>query len=166
VDVLEYWSPTIDWAKFQQGGISEEVWLCFKQVVQLCHAFRYWETDAQDKRLCPPRLYLDSVPAESRPQFRKREDHWKSEILQSENRRNRAKFLVSEKIAELSYLGTNSVAGEAEGTADWKLWYALQVAARPYPPAAAFGGFDAEKELDGEVNEIVARWLQQARYSV
>jgi hypothetical protein len=169
MDVLQHWSPIIDQAAFRQGPISDEVWRCFKQVVQLCHAFRHWEQDAHNKRLSPPRMY--SVPAESKRQFKKRQDEWKEDIRRSENHRNRAQFLADDTVARLSYLGTNARANEAPEdelvrTADWKLWFALRVAVRAHPRACAFEAFDADKELEATGDEIAVRWLRQAGYSI
>ena len=164
MDVLEYWRPDIAWSDFDQGPISDEVWDRFKQVVQLCHAFCHWEEDAQHKRLSPPKQYL--FPPEDKRQFKKRQDEWKADIRRSESHRNRARYLADTAVAELSYLGTNAIAGEAEGTADWKLWFALRIVVNAYPPAAALKGFKADQELEGEANEIPVRWLRQAGYSI
>jgi hypothetical protein len=137
MDALEYWRPVIDWGAFKQGPISDDVWRCFKQAVQLCQAFRHWEDDARKKRLSSPKQF--SVPAESPRQFKKRQDEWKREVGQSENHRNRAQFLARDKVAELSYLGTNATTpnipeSERVRQPDWKLWSALRVAVNAYPP--------------------------------
>ncbi len=53
MDVLEYWMPEIDWAKFHAGPVSAEMWTRFKQLVQLCHAYRYWKEAVREQQRTP-----------------------------------------------------------------------------------------------------------------
>jgi hypothetical protein len=162
MDVLEYWNPNIDWSKFDQGSITDDIWKHFKELVQLCHAFRHWEEATTDIRLSPPRQW--EWPPESARQFKKRQDQWKAEVRRREGHMNRAGFLADQQIAEMSYL----VSKDDEGTSAWKMYFALRVAVAEAPhlrcKAAAFEGFNANGELDGEVAEIALRWLIQGGY--
>jgi hypothetical protein len=160
MDVLEYWHPPIDWNLFHQGSLSDAAWGYFKQVVLLCHAYRHWEEDARDRRLEPPRHYV--FPAEDKRQFKKRRDQWETDIRRSERHRDRAKFLADEAVVRCSHLGAEA----AEGTADWKLGFALPLVVRVRPDAAAFAGFDAEQELAGEAEQIAFGWLRKAGYDI
>jgi hypothetical protein len=41
MDVLEYWTPAVDWGQFHQGPLSDRMWSAFKNLVLLCHAAEY-----------------------------------------------------------------------------------------------------------------------------
>jgi hypothetical protein len=119
MDVLEFWHPRIDWNQFHQGSLSDATWGCFKQIVQLCQAFRHWEEDARNRRLEPPKHYV--FPEEDQRQFKKRRDQWEADIRRSEKHRDRARFLADQTVVECSHLAAKA----AEGSADWKLGFCL-----------------------------------------
>jgi hypothetical protein len=158
MDVLDHWRPLVDWTNFNQGPLSDAVWDRFKQVVQLCQAFRHWDEDARQKRLSPPRHY--EFPPEDKRQFEQRKDQWEADIRRSEQHRNRARFLADQTVVECSHLGSKA----AEGTADWKLGFALRLAVRAHPEAAAFESFDADQEIKDGADQIGLRWLREAGY--
>jgi hypothetical protein len=162
MNVLEYWSPTIVWDNFDQGAISDPVWSKFRQIVQLCHAYRHWDDDLRSKQLSPPKHYVGLV--ESHRQFKRRQDDWQSELSRSVTNQGRAKYLACTGVTELTYFDT--VASGVEKTSDWKLWWVLHIVVPNHPPAAAFESFNADQELTGDTNQIVRRWLQQAGHSV
>src|SRR5258707_13598179 len=77
MDVLEYWEPRVDWSQFDQGTIPDEMWQRFKQLVQLCHAHRYWRERKRAPRAAPqPRAGYK----EGADQRRKRPQKWRGEI--------------------------------------------------------------------------------------
>jgi hypothetical protein len=164
MDVLEYWRPHIDWSRFDQGAIPDEIWERFKELVQLCHAYHYWQEATRAQRAArPPRPLYE----ESAYKRRKRQQEWKRQIDQCEGHMYRAAYLAAEKMAEMSYLVTNDRANPA-----WTLWLALWLALAYQPNherarcnAAAFGEFRVEAELHGSAEEIAAGWLKKAGYS-
>lgn len=163
MDVLEYWSPAIDWSRFEQGALSDQAWNLFKAVVQLSHAHGHWAKVAQEIRLSPPRQLV--FPSETKQQHKKRQDAWKRDIERAEGHMHRAAFLAAERIAALSYL----VKPEDEGKPDWILYFAAMLAARHQPDhtrgrysALAFTSFDAKTEIDGDPAIIAIRWLRNA----
>jgi hypothetical protein len=170
LDVLAYWTPQIEWERFDCGAISVDVWERFRRTVLLCHAIKHWETAIHSKRLEPPRHY--SFPPEDRVEFRKRQNAWQSEIRDLEGHRNRAAFLASDEVAHISYAGTNASAKDdasaaaAKGTPDWKLWISAKIAVSGRPTSLAFEAFDADRELAGEPNETAKRWLKQVGYAL
>jgi hypothetical protein len=163
MDVLEYWRPRIVWSQFKRGPVSSKMWTAFKEMVQLCHAFRHWEDSADKLRMAPPQQWAS--PPENARQFKKRQKKWRQEIRGLEGHMNRAGFLANEKVAEMSYL----IGPGGEGSPDGKLWFALRVTLncppQPCCKAAAFEAFDANRELEAEPAQIVMRWRRQAGYS-
>ena len=157
LDILEFWEPEIEWARFKQGSVSDAVWNRLRRVVILCHAFRHWDQDAGAKRSSPPRHLI--FPEESSQDFKGRQAQWKRDIEQSETYKHRAKHLASDEVAKLAFLGTN--AEGTKGTPDWKLWYASRLMVAANPAAGAFDSFDADKELKDEVDVIASRWLKE-----
>jgi hypothetical protein len=163
MDVLEYWRPGIDWARFDQGAISDAMWGHFRNVVMLCHAYEHWKANANETRLTPPRSYV-GMPEGKREQ-KKRRDEWKRNIDVKEGHMHRAAFLASEQIALMSYLLTN----DDKDTADGKLYFALRLAVAHHLPhdqaryrAAAFTAFSTDQEIQGDPPDIALRWLRQA----
>jgi hypothetical protein len=51
MDVLEYWSPLIDWSRFAQGAVSDPMWRSFKDLVLLCHCAEHWREILRSLRL-------------------------------------------------------------------------------------------------------------------
>ena len=109
MDVLQYWCPHIDWSRFDQGAIPEEMWQRFKQLVQLCHAYRYWEEATRAQRATPPRPFYE----ESAYKRRKRQQEWKGQIDRCKGHMYRAAYLAADKMAEMSHLVTNDRANPA-----------------------------------------------------
>ena len=161
-DVLSRWSPVIDWGRFEQRAISDEMWRYFKQLVQLCHAFRHWEEEIQNKKASPPRHF--EFPPENEREYKNRRNQWNTDIRQNETYMHRAGHLAADTLARMSYL----IKPNDEGKPDWKLYFALRalrgaVVGPPQPRwgAAAFEAFDANRELEGKFDEIAERWLRQ-----
>ena len=162
MDVLEYWSPTIDWSHFKQGSVSDDAWHLFEQLVQLSHAHGHWVEAVRQIRLSPPQRPLYS---ESKYMSGKRRHEWRREIEQAEGHMHRAAYLGAETIARLCPLA--EAAGE--GLADWTLCAALCLSIKPFPDhtrgrfkASAFTAFDADAELAGDPPDIYRRWLRNA----
>ena len=164
MDVLQYWTPQLDWARFDQGPIGDELWNQFKQLVLLCHAYSYWQDAAREQRMTrPSRPYYP----ESAYMRRKRQQEWKGQIDRCEGHMYRAAYLAAEKTAAMSYLVKND-----RTRPDWNLWLALWLALayqsnheRARCKAAAFEEFSAEAELQGTAEEIAVHWLVRAGYS-
>lgn len=165
MDVLQYWQPTIDWTKFDQGGVSGEMWAKFKELVQLCQAYQHWEKATHEARRERPSRPLHGESAYMR---RKHQAEWKRRAEVPEGHINRAGFLAASKIAEMSYLIGPSDKGSADGT----MWIALRLTAAYRPlrenegryNALAFKSFNANDELQGEPPQIAVRWLKVAGY--
>jgi hypothetical protein len=164
MEPLRRWHPQIDKSRFHQGAISDEMWVKFEQLVQLCHAYRHWQQVSLKKRFSPP----EQVEQGSKYSRKKRQDEWKREIHQSERHMFDAALLAADKMAEMSLLISNVDSDERQ---DWKLYSALTLAVAPFPKhergrfsAAAFRAFDADCELQGKPEEIASRWLGHAGY--
>lgn len=163
MDVLEYWSPRLDWSGFHQGALSDPAWNLFRAVVQLSHAHGHWADETRKIRLAPPPRPI--YPSDSKYQRKKRQHSWRREIERAEGHMHRAAFLAAESIARLSYL----VTPEDEGKPDWILYFALRIAVAYQPDhtrgrykAVAFHSFDAGGEIEGDPAAIAARWLRNA----
>lgn len=163
MDVLEYWRPSIDWSRFDQGAISDAMWGHLRNVVMLCHACEHWKSVAYETRLTPPRSYV-GIP-ESKREQKKRRDEWNRNIDVKDGHMHRAAFLASEQIALMSYLLTDDDKDKADG----KLYFALGFAVAHQLPhdqaryrAAAFTAFRANQELQDDPPDIALRWLRQA----
>jgi hypothetical protein len=163
MDVLEYWSPTIDWSGFKQGALSDKAWALLRQLVQLSHAHGHWAETAHRIRLSPPPPSI--YGKESNYQRNKRKHHWEREIERAEGHMHRAAYLGADKIAQLSYL----ITAADEGRPDWVLYLALFLAVAYQPnhtlgryKAAAFSAFDADLELADNPEAIAMRWLGSA----
>jgi hypothetical protein len=166
MDVLEYWRPTIGWAGFKRGTVSEPMWGYFCQLVQLCHAHEHWQKATQEIRFAPPRASV--YGPESKYQRNKRNNEWKRDIERAEGHMHRAAYLAADKITSMSYLLTD----DDEGKPDWNMYLALRFAIRHQPnhtqarcKVAAFRAFDADTELKGDPVEIARRWSLAAGYS-
>ena len=78
MDVLEYWSPTLDWSGFKQGALGDRAWSLFRQIVELSHAHVHWAEAMREIRVTrPPRPIY---PNESKYQRKKRQDEWKRDV--------------------------------------------------------------------------------------
>ena len=164
-EVLRYWHPQIDGSRFHKGAISDEMWVHFKQFVQLCHAYRHWQQVSFKLRFPPPRQSREVGSNHSR---KKRYNEWRSEICRSEGHMYNAAYLAADKMTDMSRLIGD--AGQ-DDRLDWKLYTALRLAVDPFPKhergrfsAAAFRAFDADCELQGKSEEIASKWLRHAGY--
>lgn len=167
MDVLEYWTPAVDWGQFHQGPLSDRMWSAFKNLVLLCHAAEYWRDAVRANRLTPqPRpMYTP----ESRYMRKKRLGEWRRPLRQSETHMHRAAFLAEEKIAEMSYL----IGPEDKGKPDHSLWFACALSVgrllgheRARYKSIAFRAFDADTDLAGADPSVTAkRWLVNAGYA-
>jgi hypothetical protein len=168
MDVLAYWSPTIDWSRFTQGHISDPMWRSFKDLVQLCHCAEHWRELARSQRFNtrPP----TPIHKESPYMRRKRRDEWERPIREMESHFHRAAHLADEKVAEMSYL----ISAADEGKPDWKLWWAVSLSIdRSFGhtgaryKTVALDEFDAAAELtDVNPSHITGRLLARAGYSL
>ena len=168
MDVLEYYMPDIDWQRFRQGPISDDVWSEFRDVLQLCHAYKHWKDVARVTRRSRPSS--SSLDRESAYQRRKNREEWKYQIEQDEGHMYRAAYLAAEKIW--------AIAGMMEGrqdTPDWHFSLALvnSVGLRAgtdtdYERAnfdvLAFDEFDADAEVSSDPGAMASRWRDAAGY--
>jgi hypothetical protein len=161
MDVLEYWQPSIDWTKFKQGPVSDTMWSDFRELVQLCHAYRHWQEAAQSQQASLP----SPPPYPKRNHLRsKRRRERKVENRQIERHMLRAAYLAAQKMAVMS----NRLGPDREHpAADYKLYLALLLAIAPLPNhelarcrAVAFEAFDAASELSGSPQDSARRWLK------
>ena len=164
MEPLRYWHPQIDKSRFHQGAISDEMWVKFEQLVQLCHAYRHWQQVSLKKRFSAP----EQVEQGSKYSRKKRQDEWKKEIHQSERHMHDSALLAANKMVNMSALISNVDSDEKQ---DWKLYSALTLAVAPFAKhergrfsVAAFRAFDADCELQGRTEEIALRWLGHAGY--
>lgn len=166
MDVLEYWSPDIDWSRFSQGSVSDQMWRSFKDLVLLCHCVEHWRETRRSLRLTrAPQPFYTPETSYAR---RKRQDEWKRPIRDSENHMHRAAYLAEEKVAEMSYL----IKATDKGEPDWNLWWAAALSiARSLGhegaryKSVAFDAFDAAELVDAEPEAVARRWLASAGYS-
>jgi hypothetical protein len=166
MDVLEHWTPTINWGGFAQSGMSDRMWKAFKDLVQLCHCFEHW-------REAHRALSLTRAPApyykpETRHAKQKRIDEWKRPIREAEGHMHRAAHLADEKVAEISYL----VNPPDEGTPDWKIYWAAALSIgrslghqRARYKCLAIDSFDAAQLAESNPRDIAQRWLTAAGYT-
>jgi hypothetical protein len=164
IEPPRYEDSQIDKSRFHQGAVSDEMWVKFEQLVQLCHDYRHWQQVSLKKRLPPPSV----VDHESKYSRKMRHDEWKKEIHQSERHMNNAALLAADKMDDMSAL-ISSI--DPHDRPDWKLYSALRLAVASFPRrergrfgAAAFRAFDADRELQGKPEEIASRWLGYAGY--
>jgi hypothetical protein len=158
MDVLEYWSPDIDWNRFTRGPLSSPMWSQFKQLAQLCHAHQHWSEEVRRIRLSPPRR--SDVGEEN---IERRRAQWQHEVERAEGHMHRAATLAAEKMSGMRRL----VQG---GTPERKLFDALSLAtdllgyhANARCWAAAFDSFDGTEELADDAQVIADRWLKKHR---
>jgi hypothetical protein len=166
MDVLQYWSPTIDWNLFAQGAVSDPMWRAFKELVTLCHCVEHWHKDRRGLQMtrAPRSLYPESSHAK-----KKSLDERKRAIDVSDNRIHRAAHLANEKIIEMSHLTSP---GDPEGTApDFRLCAAAVLSIgrslgheRARYKSVAFDSFDAATELSLEPDITANHWLVRAGY--
>jgi hypothetical protein len=153
MDVLKYWTPGIDWAQFEAGPISDNMWAIFRQFVELCHAYHYWRKAMRNQ-------VMVDLP-ESKDSRKKRQREWRAKIDRCETRMKRAAFLADEKISEMSWL----IGEEDKGKPDWILWRSLRLASAYPADATAFEEFDANQELQSnDPLKIANHWLVKAGY--
>jgi hypothetical protein len=165
MDVLEYWQPSIDWTKFKQGPVSNAMWSDFRELVQLCHAYRHWQEAAQSQQASLPGSTTYSERSHMRSRRRRER---RVENRQIEGHMLRAAYLAAEKMAVMSKrLGPD----REHPAADYKLYLTLLLAIAPLPNherarcrAAAFEAFNAATELSGSPQDSARRWLDQAGY--
>jgi hypothetical protein len=164
MDVLEHWQPSIDWTKFKQGPVSDAVWSDFRDLVQLCHAYRHWKEETRTRQASPP---VRPMYPESGYKRRKRREERRLEIRRAEDHMFRAAYLAADKLAMMSnWLDRDS----EHNAADSKLYLALRFAIAPFPhergrcSAAAFEAFDAASELSSPPQDSANRWLDRAGY--
>lgn len=161
MNVLKSWKPTINWGRFEQGDVSEEVWSIFQTIIQLCHAHSYWkEQTLQARNTTLP----SSEELENEFQRRKLKRDRKSEISRREALMYRAAYQTTEKLSELSKIVTDD-----ESSIDTRLFRALSLAVRPIPSyekarceVIAFESFNSQEQLKGSVETIANRWLRLA----
>jgi hypothetical protein len=165
MDVLEYWRPNIDWSGFKQGPVSAQMWQHFQNLVQLCHAYRYWQSAAQENRRQPIQRSL--YGNESAHMRRKHRQEWQGAIDRCEDHMYRAAYLAAEQMSAMSFLISDSDTGKP----DWVFWMALRLALADQPRherarcnAGAFDSFDAELELQEAPDRMALRWLERGGY--
>ena len=153
MDVLEYWSPTVDWSQFGQGNVTDQVWSQFLRVVQLSHARCHWETEVHNKHQA--RLPASLYP-ESNYYRRKQQAERDGDIKRCETHMHRAGYLTADRMSSMSY----AVSRADPSNADWKLWLSLWLALRYQPThdrircdAAAFAAFQSQEELMGSPDD-------------
>lgn len=166
MDVLKHYSPPIDWQAFQRGALSEDVWAEFKDLVLLCHAFKYWQDAAGQRRRerRPVPLY-----AESDYMRRKGRREWQGGLKKLEGHQMRAAYLADGKLSAIANLGS-----QRKGTADWNFSLALATAVgtevllnpTAYERAPfhvlAFDRFIAADEVQGEPTQMADEWRRRA----
>jgi hypothetical protein len=163
MDVLEYWEPSIDWSRFDQGDLHSDIWNPFTKLVRLCHAFRYWDDAAESAR-------RERVPAPINPESRSSRTKRKAEyglvIKGLKDHKVRAAYLAAEKLSEIHSLLRREPSFSPEGP-EWKCYLALECAVESLPHyerghygAAAFDSFDAKVELTGDPFPIAQRWRE------
>ena len=86
-DILHKWRPPLDWTKFSQGSISDDVWKIFCEFVELCHAVAHFKAEADDDRKSMRIIGLSR---------REREDYRRS-ADREEGNSFRARFLAAER---------------------------------------------------------------------
>jgi hypothetical protein len=166
MDVLEYWEPSIDWSRFDQGDLHSDLWNPFTKLVRLCHAYGYWDDLAKGARRERP-------PAPPYPESRngrtKRKAEHKRLINGHEDHKYRAAYLAAEKLSEICALFTEGTSFSPEGP-ELKCYLALELAVESRPRherghyrAAAFDSFDAKVELIGDPVPIAQRWREAVR---
>jgi hypothetical protein len=163
MDVLEYWSPTIDWSRFAQGTVSDRMWRSSKDLILLCHCAEHWRETLHSLRLTrPPQPYYTP---ETRHARKKREDEWKRPIRECETHMHRAAHLADDKVAEMSYLITPA----DKGTHSWNLHFAAALSIgrslgheRARYKSVAFDVFDAAELSEPDPSTIASRWLARA----
>lgn len=163
MDVLEYWRPKIDWTRFDQGAVSDQMWSPFGQLVQLCHCVEHWRENHRSLSLSrPPAPYYTP---ESRHYRKKRLDEWKRPIQAAENHMHRAAHLADDKVAEMSYL----IAPTDQGKPDWNLYLASALSIgrslghlRARYRSVAFDQFDAAELSEPDPSRTASRWLERA----
>lgn len=120
MDVLRIYDPPLEYEKFNQGPISDDVWSSFIDIVRLCCAYEYWSQLARySARSRPPAPLYD----ESGYMRRKRRQEHRNETKRYEDHKFRAAFLAAEQLWQLV-----SLIQDRDGTPDWHLTEALFIA--------------------------------------
>ena len=170
MDVLEYYTPQIDWERFQQGPISDDVWSAFRDALVLCHAYKHWKGVGRETRRSVPGP--SPFYSESAYQRRKRRREGALHIEQNEKRMYRAAFLAAEKFG--------AIAGMVQGRMDkpdWNFSLALiksvgaEVITHPLTgheranfDVLAFDEFDANAEVSSDPDAMASHWREAAGY--
>lgn len=153
MDVLEYWKPEIDWIAFKQGTISDAIWESFRELVQLCHAFRYWQQSEKSLRGVP----------RSRDKLIMQDN--RKMLENATNNKLRAAYLASDRMAKIS----NELSSKLDGSLYMRLRIAVDYR-QPYErrlwDVLAFDSFDAEQELRKPAEEVVDSWILAAGHSL
>src|ERR687898_2078176 len=127
MDVLQFWSPKIDWSQFKQGAVSDRMWSHFRDIVQLCHAHRRWSLAVAKLGPAPPGPSRIAIGDRKRTIKRRRHD-WELEAAQAKRHMTRASFLAAERMSLMSNLLNDENSGP-----DWKLYSSLSLALRHQP---------------------------------
>ncbi len=169
MDVLAYYTPRIDWERFQRGPISDDVWSAFRDVLLLCHAYRHWKAVVTETRRSgppPPPLYAESTYLR-----RKRRREWNLQIEQEETHMYRAAFLAAQKLW--------AIAGIVQGRKDMPDWHFSLALMKGVGEAItntstgheranfdvlAFDEFDANAEVSSDPDAMASRWREAAGY--
>jgi hypothetical protein len=166
MDVLKYWSPTIDWNCFAQGAVSDRMWSGFKDLVILCHCVEHWREAVHSHRMSRPRAPLHTPETPYRR--KKRLDEWRQPIRECDTHMHRAAHLADEKLDWMSNLPTAA----NEDTPDWKLLAAAALSigkSRGHEQAryksVAFDAFDVTELSEPDPSVIASQWLVMAGYS-
>jgi hypothetical protein len=163
MDVLEYWHPTIDWTRFDQGDVSDQMWTAFRHLIQLCHCVEHWRESHRALSLTRPPAPL--YTPESRHYRKKRLDEWKRPSQAAENHMHRAAHLADDKVAEMSWL----VSPHDQGKPDWRLYFASALSIgrslghlRARYKSVAFDQFASNALSDADPSRTASQWLERA----
>jgi hypothetical protein len=167
MDVLQYYQPQLDWMRFKQGELSDDVWADLCALIVLAHAHRYWKDAVRALRLQRP---VSPLYKQSAYQKRKAKGDHQAEIRSLENRYYRAAFLAAGKVMAIC-----SKAHTRTGSADYNLSIAvvktvgIQVVSNSISGheraefyALAFDHFDVTVEEMTSPEKLALRWRVQA----
>jgi hypothetical protein len=134
--IIEGQLVEIDWTKFKQGKISDEMWSRFKYLVELCSEYRHLHDVKRQIKRDGTQMYRAAFLA--------------SELM----------------MGPMPALAQKAGEGSADWKLCTSLILALNPSPheRGRYKAAAFSAFDAEQELQAEEDEIARRWMKRAGY--
>ena len=165
MDVLEYYYPKIDWERFSQDSITNDVWSIFCEIIMLCHAYKHWKVVGREHGR---QRYQALHYTESTYGRRKRKDERKAEAATFADHRDRAAFLAAERLWKIANL-----VGDRKDSQDWNLSLALMLAVglnnktkheRANFDVLAFDQFEAMNEVTGDLVAMVEKWRAKAGY--